>query len=91
MKVTVDVECSPAEARAFLGLPDVQPMQAAVMEHVQRKVLDAIGATSPDALLRAWAPLAPQTPEAMRDALSALFRPYVPGSGGSGPQGGSGG
>ncbi|MEJ7932700.1 DUF6489 family protein [Sphingobium sp. AN558] len=26
MKVTVDVDCTPAEARAFLGLPDVSPI-----------------------------------------------------------------
>ncbi|WP_420846806.1 DUF6489 family protein [Microvirga tunisiensis] len=27
MKITMDVECTPEEARAFLGLPDVKPMQ----------------------------------------------------------------
>lgn len=27
MKVTVDVECTPEEARAFLGLPDVSALQ----------------------------------------------------------------
>lgn len=26
MKVTVDVDCTPAEARSFLGLPDVSPI-----------------------------------------------------------------
>ena len=26
MKVTVDVDCTPAEARAFRGLPDVSPI-----------------------------------------------------------------
>ena len=26
MKVTVDVDCTPAEARAFLGLPDMTPI-----------------------------------------------------------------
>ncbi|MGE4321464.1 MAG: DUF6489 family protein [Sphingobium sp.] len=26
MKVTVDVDCTPAEARSFLGLPDVTPI-----------------------------------------------------------------
>ncbi|MBH1992546.1 MAG: hypothetical protein I8H86_06630 [Sphingomonadaceae bacterium] len=26
MKVSVDVDCTPAEARAFLGLPDVTPI-----------------------------------------------------------------
>ena len=28
MKVTVNVECTPEEARTFLGLPDVQPNPA---------------------------------------------------------------
>ena len=31
MKITVNVDCTPEEARSFLGLPDVQPLQAAVM------------------------------------------------------------
>ena len=32
MKFTVNVECTPEEARAFMGLPDVQPMQEAMMQ-----------------------------------------------------------
>ncbi|MFY9972047.1 MAG: DUF6489 family protein, partial [Roseiarcus sp.] len=27
MKITVDVDCTPLEARQFMGLPDVEPMQ----------------------------------------------------------------
>ena len=38
MKVTVTVDCTPIEAREFFGLPDVQPMQAAMMEQIQAKV-----------------------------------------------------
>ena len=26
MKITVDVDCTPQEARAFMGLPDVTPL-----------------------------------------------------------------
>lgn len=37
MKVTVDVDCSPAEARAFLGLPDVTPIH----EKYIKTVLDS--------------------------------------------------
>jgi len=37
MKVTVDVDCSPAEARAFLGLPDVTPIHVKYI----RTVLDS--------------------------------------------------
>jgi hypothetical protein len=31
MKITIDIDCTPGEARAFLGLPDVAPLQAEVM------------------------------------------------------------
>ena len=31
MKVTVEIDCTPDEARQFMGLPDVKPLQAAVM------------------------------------------------------------
>ena len=32
MKVNVEIDCTPIEARQFFGLPDVQPMQTAVGE-----------------------------------------------------------
>ena len=35
MKVTIEVDCTPLEAREFMGLPDVQPMQTAMMEKLQ--------------------------------------------------------
>jgi hypothetical protein len=37
MKVTVEVDCTPEEARRFLGLPDVVPTQQAVMEKLQQR------------------------------------------------------
>lgn len=37
MKVSVDVDCTPAEARAFLGLPDVTPLH----DRYVKTVLDA--------------------------------------------------
>ena len=33
MKITVEIDCTPDEARQFLGLPDMKPMQAALMAH----------------------------------------------------------
>ena len=32
MKVTVDVDCTPEEARRFLGLPDLTPVHQAYVE-----------------------------------------------------------
>ena len=89
MKVNVEIECTPEEARRFLGLPDLRPMQDAVMAKVQQQMLDAVNVLSPESLLKTWMPLAPQSPEQMRDAMSAMFRMFTPGGGGKG--GGSGG
>ena len=57
MKITVNIECTPEEARTFLGLPDVQPMQRELIDQVRQRMLSALSATDPEALLRTWLPL----------------------------------
>ena len=56
MKITMDVECTPEEARAFLGLPDVKPMQERLMQEVQDRMTTNIRAMEPEAMLRTWLP-----------------------------------
>jgi len=56
MKVTVDIDCTPEEARAFLGLPDVKPMQEQLMGELQERMAANIRAMEPEALLRTWLP-----------------------------------
>ena len=51
MKITMDVECTPEEARAFLGLPDVKPMQEQLMQEVQDRMTANIRAMEPEAML----------------------------------------
>ncbi|TDG03638.1 DUF6489 family protein [Paracraurococcus ruber] len=87
MKVNVTVDCTPEEARRFLGLPDLRPMQDAVMAKLQQQMLDAATMVSPETLLKTWMPLAPQTPEQMREAMTAMFRLFTPGGGGPGKPG----
>jgi hypothetical protein len=38
MKISIEVDCTPEEARRFLGLPDVAPMQAALVEEMQKRL-----------------------------------------------------
>jgi hypothetical protein len=73
MKITINVDCTPDEARHFLGLPDVKPMQDAVMAEMERQMLDATKRFSPDALLRSWLSLLPQSPEQMQEVMGRLF------------------
>ena len=54
MKITFDIDCTPEEARAFFGLPDVRPLQEAVMKQVQEKVMANIQAMDPETIMRTW-------------------------------------
>ncbi len=56
MKITIDVDCTPDEARTFLGLPDVAPMQDAVLAEVQERLLEGLKAMDPEALFKVWLP-----------------------------------
>jgi len=42
-------------------------------------MLDAVARTSPEALMRNWMPLFPQTPEQMQQVMTAFFRGLSPG------------
>ncbi|MHC8508040.1 MAG: DUF6489 family protein [Rhodospirillales bacterium] len=54
MKIKFDIDCTPEEARAFFGLPDVAPMQAALMEEVQKRMTANLDTLNPEALFKAW-------------------------------------
>lgn len=77
MKVTIEVECTPDEARQFIGLPDVKPMQAAIMGRIEAQMSEAAERFSPDAMLRSWMSLLSQSPEQLTDAVGRFFKPIV--------------
>lgn len=56
MKFTIDIDCTPQEARAFLGLPNVEPMQDALVAQMQERLSHYLEQTDPDTLIRAWFP-----------------------------------
>lgn len=56
MKVKFDIECTPEEARQFLGLPNVEPMQEALMKEVENRMRENIRSLDPEAMLKTWLP-----------------------------------
>ena len=54
MKVNVEIDCTPAEARAFLGLPDVTPLNEHVVAEMQRRMDENIAAMQPEELMKTW-------------------------------------
>jgi hypothetical protein len=74
MKVNIEIDCTPEEARVFMGLPDVKPMQAAVLAKMEQQMLDGLEATSPDTLMKTWMGALPAGAEQMRDAFMGLLK-----------------
>jgi Family of unknown function (DUF6489) len=56
MKITIDIDCTPQEARTFFGLPHVEPMQEALVAQMQERLTQYLDAMEPDALMSAWLP-----------------------------------
>ena len=57
MKVNIEMEMTPEEARAFMGLPDVAPIQKKMLDDMQSRMKQAFDANDPEGMMRAWMPL----------------------------------
>ena len=78
MKIRIDIDCTPEEARRFFGFPDLRPIQHAVLAKLERQMLDATEAMSPESMLRAWFPLIPQSQEQMQKLFAAFLQGFSP-------------
>jgi hypothetical protein len=57
MKVNIEMEMTPEEARRFMGLPDIAPLQKKMMEDMQARMKTAFDAGDPEAMMKAWMPM----------------------------------
>jgi hypothetical protein len=73
MKVNVEIDCTPLEARQFFGLPDVGPMQTAMMEKLQQQMASNIDKISPDALLQSWFTFDPKLAERFQEMFVTMM------------------
>ncbi len=56
MKFKFDIECTPEEARAFIGLPNIAPMQERMMQELEDKMQENIRNLSPEEMVKTWMP-----------------------------------
>ncbi len=56
MKITIDIEGTPEEARAFFGLPDTGPLQQAFVDEMQKRMGAAMAEIDAEAMVKAWLP-----------------------------------
>ena len=74
MKVNVEVTCTPEEARAFFGLPDLKPMQDRVMGEIEERLRSGLNAMNPDAIFKTWLPASMQGVEQMQQVQQMFWQ-----------------
>ncbi len=60
MKISIDIDCTPEEARTFLGLPDVQPMQTALVGELEKRLRANMEQMDTETMMRTWLPVGMQ-------------------------------
>ncbi|MCP4328314.1 MAG: hypothetical protein GY791_07750 [Alphaproteobacteria bacterium] len=66
MKFTINIDCTPAEARAFLGLPNVEAMQEKLIAEIEKQMVANIKSMDPEAIFKTWLPASLQGVEQMQ-------------------------
>ena len=56
MKITIDIDCTPQEARTFFGLPHIEPMQDALVARMQERLSRYLDGSDPETLMKIWLP-----------------------------------
>jgi hypothetical protein len=76
MKVTINVDCTPEEARTFLGLPDVAPLQDAMMAQMKAQMEKAAAAMDPETLMKT---IFPAQAEGLAEMQKAFWQQFTSG------------
>ena len=83
MKITIDIDCTPDEARAFLGLPDVAPLQGEMMKELQERMMKTLATMDAEKLMKTWLSSGAQTFEQMQRTFWEQFGAKGPKGSGS--------
>jgi hypothetical protein len=70
MKVKIELECTPQEARTFLGLPDVEALNAAVTEEIRRRMESNMTALQPEEMMKNWTTFGLAAQEQFRNLMT---------------------
>lgn len=73
MKLTIDIDCTPEEARTFLGLPDLGKAQHAAMDAMAERMREAVNEVDTEALMKSWLPGGVKSLEELQKTFWAGF------------------
>jgi hypothetical protein len=71
MKIKVEVDCTPLEARTFLGLPDVSALNGHLVSEMKARIDANMTRMQPEELLKTWTAFGGQAQEQFRKLMTA--------------------
>ncbi len=71
MKLKIEVDCTPEEARTFLGLPDVTGLNTHLVNEMKARMDQNVAMLQPDELMKTWMSLGGQATEQFRKLMTA--------------------
>jgi hypothetical protein len=74
MKMSIEVDCTPEEARRFLGLPDLSPLNDKLVEAVSDRMETNMAALQPDAFVKNWLQSGAQAQETFMKMMDASLK-----------------
>ena len=78
MKISVDVDCTPEEARRFLGLPDLAPVHAVYVDKLKRMADEGVTPDMLDQMMRSWQPMGEAGLSFWRQMIDKMGQPSKP-------------
>ena len=71
MKVKIEIDCTPLEARTFLGLPDVSGLNDQVLQQMKAHIDANMGLMQPEELVKSWSAFGSQAQDQFRKLMAA--------------------
>jgi hypothetical protein len=71
MKMTIEVDCTPEEARRFMGLPDVSALNDHIVKEMQSKITANMSMLSAEELMKGWMAFGQGAQEQFRRLMDA--------------------
>ena len=74
MKFTINIDCTPQEARSFFGMPDVEPLNKMIVDEMSRRAKENMDTLAdPERLIAAWVNMGGKGLEQFQNLMGAAM------------------
>lgn len=74
MKLTVNIDCTPQEARTFFGMPDVEPLNKMIVDEMTKRAKENMDTLAdPERMMAAWMNLGGKGFEGFQTMMAAAM------------------